>query len=80
MKTGDNSNGQLLSFIERTERLNAEIKELSDDKKDLMKEASSAGFDPKAIRVIIKRRAMDASKLAEHEAIVETYMASLGMI
>lgn len=76
---GGNSKGQLLSFIERTERLNEEINALSEDKKDIMKEAGGAGFDVKALRHIIKLRAEDPNKRAEREAILDTYMLALGM-
>lgn len=50
------------------------------DVKDIMAEAKSAGFDPKSLKAIIRRRAADADKLAQEEAIVESYMLALGMI
>lgn len=34
----------------------------------------------KALKAVLKRRAADQQKLAEHEAILETYMLALGML
>lgn len=77
---GGNAKAQLLSFIERVERLEEEKKALADDIKGVFAEAKSTGFDVKALRAVLKRRAADAEKLAEHEAILETYMHALGML
>lgn len=80
MEAGHNSQAQLKSIVERIERLMEERATISDDVKGIYKEAEGNGYDTKALRTIIRRRAADAAKLAEQEAIVETYMASLGMI
>lgn len=77
---GDNAKAQLLSFIERVERLEEEKKTISDDIKDVFAEAKGQGFDLKALKAIIKRRKADAEELAEHESLVETYMHALGML
>ncbi len=77
---GGNAKAQLLAFIERIEHLEEEKKSLSDDIKDVFAEAKGQGFDVKALKAIVKRRKADADKLAEHEAIVETYMNALGML
>ena len=82
---GDNSvhsfaTGQLKSFIERVERLEEEKKTTSDDIRDVYAEAKGNGYDVKALRAIVKLRKQDAAERAEHEAILETYMAALGMI
>lgn len=77
---GGNAKAQLLSFIERVERLEEEKKALADDIKDVFAEAKGSGFDVKALKAVLKRRAADAEKLAEHEAILETYMLALGML
>jgi uncharacterized protein (UPF0335 family) len=70
-------NGQLRAIVERIEKLDNEIKGLRDDQKDIYAEAKSGGYDVKALRAAIKRRSVDAQKLAEHEAQVELYMAAL---
>ena len=80
MNEGHNSNAQLKSITERINRLEDEKKQTADDIRDVYAEAKSNGLDPKALRVIIRRQRADAKKLAEHEAVVELYMTSLGMI
>ncbi|BBF92652.1 DUF2312 domain-containing protein [Blastochloris tepida] len=81
---GDNSGAfardQLKAVVERIERLEEEKKALSDDIKDIYAEAKGNGFDVKALREIIRLRKQDRDKRQEHEAIVETYMAALGML
>lgn len=77
---GSNSNAQLKSIVERIERLETEKAETANDIREVYAEAKSNGFDAKALREIIRRRKKDAAEMAEHEAIVETYMAALGMI
>ncbi len=71
---------RLLSIIQRIERLEEQKKELSEDVKDIYREAKSAGFDAPTIRLIIKHRAEDAAKRAEREALLETYLAALGQL
>jgi uncharacterized protein (UPF0335 family) len=70
---------QLKSFIERIERLTEEKKCLAGDIKDVYAEAKSNGYDVPTIRKIIKIRAQDADERKEAEAILETYMAAIGM-
>ncbi|MFA5898850.1 MAG: DUF2312 domain-containing protein [Hyphomicrobium sp.] len=70
---------QLRAFIERVERMNEEKKAVSDDIREIFAEAKGNGFDPKIMRIIIRRRAMDAHARAEQDALVETYSHSLGM-
>jgi uncharacterized protein (UPF0335 family) len=76
---GGNSKEQLKSVVERVERLAEEIKGLQSDQKDIFTEAKSSGFDTKALRQIIRIRAEDPNKRAEREAILDTYMITLGM-
>ena len=76
---GHNSREQLKSIVERVERLNEEKAGLQSDIKDLFTEARGNGFDVKALRHIIRIRAEDPNKRAEREAILETYMTTLGM-
>lgn len=71
---------RLLSIIERIERLEEERKALGEDVKDIFKEAKSAGYDVPTIRLLIKRRAEDAAKREEREALLETYLAALGQL
>lgn len=69
---------QLRSFVERVERLDEEIKCIQDDKRDVYAEAKASGFDVRALKVVIRRRAMDSNELFEHDSLVETYESALG--
>ncbi len=71
---------ELRLLIERAERLEEEKKGIADDIKDVMSEAKSRGFDTKAIRKIMQIRKKKKEEFQEEEAILETYMAALGMI
>jgi uncharacterized protein (UPF0335 family) len=77
---GDNSGAELRSIVERVERLEEEIKDLNGDKRDLFAEAKSRGYDVKAIKRVIQLRRVEPTERTEFEAIVETYMAALGML
>jgi uncharacterized protein (UPF0335 family) len=72
--------GQLRSFIERIERLSEEKDTIRDDIKDVYAEAKGAGFDTKAMRVIIRKRKKDAAERQEEDAIIDLYQAALGMV
>lgn len=74
----DNTTGeQLRAFIERVERIESEIKDLQDDRKEIYKEAKAFGFDVKVVKAVIQRRKKDRDELAEFEAILETYLSAL---
>lgn len=70
---------ELRQFIERIERLEEEKQTIADDIKDVMGEAKSRGYDTKAIRTILRLRKKDKDERLEEEAILQTYMAALGM-
>lgn len=70
---------ELRQFIERIERLEEEKQTIADDIKDVMGEAKGRGYDTKAIRTILRLRKKDKDERMEEEAILQTYMAALGM-
>lgn len=70
---------QLRLLIERIERLEEEKKGISDDVKDVYLEAKATGYDPKIMREIIRLRKMQPHDRQEMEAILQTYLAALGM-
>jgi uncharacterized protein (UPF0335 family) len=80
METGHNSNAQLKSVVERIERINEDIKGLTDDRSDIFSEAKGNGFDTKALRKIIALRKLSSEDRAAQDQILETYMNALGMI
>lgn len=78
--SGEVNGGQLLSFVERIERLNEEKKALGEDLKEIYAEAKAHGFDTKIMRKVVALRAMDADKRVEQEALVALYMDALGQL
>jgi len=77
---GGVSKGQLRSFIERIERLEEEKAALSADVREVYAEAKSNGYEPKIMRQVIRIRKMDGNERAEQEALLDTYLAALGMV
>ncbi len=75
----DTTSERLKSFIERIERLLDEKKGISDDIKEVFSEAKGHGFEPAIMKQVIKIRAMPASERQEYEAVLETYLAALGI-
>lgn len=74
------TNNQLKDIVERIERLEADKAEVASDIKDVFAEAKSQGFDLPALKMVLKERKQDRQKLAEKEAIADTYRIALGMI
>lgn len=70
---------RLRLLIERIERLEEEKKGIGDDIKDVYLEGKATGYDPKMMRQIIRLRKMDPNDRREMEAILQVYMAALGM-
>ncbi len=79
MSDGNVAADQLRLLIERIERLEEEKKGIGDDVKDVFLEAKATGFDPKIMRQIIRLRKMQPHDRQEMEAILQTYLAALGM-
>lgn len=79
MSEGNVAGDQLRLFIERIERLEEEKKGVGDDVKDVYLEAKATGYDTKIIRQIIRLRKMQPHDRHEMEAILQTYLAALGM-
>jgi uncharacterized protein (UPF0335 family) len=71
---------RLMSIITRIEALNEEKKALSSDISDIFAEAKGAGFDAKAIRAVIKERAMDEADREEQRAIRDLYLQAAGIL
>ncbi len=70
---------ELKAFIERIERLEEEKAALAGDLRDVYSEAKSNGFDTKIMRKIISLRRKDHAERQEEEALMELYLAALGM-
>ena len=70
---------RLRLLIERVERLNEEIKGIQEDRKDVFGEMKAVGFDVKAVKEVIRLRKMKPDDRAEMQAVLDTYMAALGL-
>ena len=71
--------GQLKSLIERIERLEEEKGALAADIREVYSEAKTNGFDTKIIRQVIRLRRLDNTERQEQEAVLDLYLAALGM-
>lgn len=78
-EVGGINTDRLRSLIERIEKLEAEKKDIQSDIRDIYAESKSAGFDNKAIRAIIKLRAMNTSDRDYQEAVLDTYRRALNL-
>lgn len=71
---------ELKSYVERIERLEEEKATIAEDIKEVYGEVKARGFDTTALRRVIAIRKQDQDKRMEHEAVVDTYLAALGML
>lgn len=69
---------QLRLHVEAIENLNAEKKGISDDIKDRYALLKGEGFDPKVVKQLISRRAMERALVEEQDAILATYESAIG--
>jgi uncharacterized protein (UPF0335 family) len=72
--------GQLRSIVERIERLEEEKAALAADIKEVYAEAKGNGSDIKILRKVIRLRKVDRVEREEEEALLDVYMAALGML
>ena len=70
---------QLKACVERIERMEEEKKAIADDIREIYAEAKGNGFDIKVLRQVVKIRKQDHSERMEQEAILDLYLAALGM-
>ncbi len=71
---------QLRSVVERIERLEEEKAAVASDIKEVYAEAKANGFDTKTLRKLIVERRKDRAQREEEQALLEIYMAALGML
>lgn len=72
-------NSQLITIIERIEKLNEDTANIAADIKEIFTEAKSAGFDPKYIRQMIRLRKLDPDEIDEQDELVKMYRSALGI-
>jgi len=71
---------ELLSQIERVERLKEEQKGIGEDISDILKEMKARGYDMLAVREMLRLRKMDSDKRRDFQNAVEVYAAQLNLI
>lgn len=79
-KALENSGAQLLAHVEAVERLDDVAANLKEQRKERLAAAKAEGFDPKAIKQVIRRRAeTPEAQKARHElaAVTDLYLVAL---
>ena len=71
------SGDQLRTIVERIEKIEEEIKELNEGKREIFQEAKGNGFDDKVIRQIVRLRKQDQKEREEHESLLEVYLRAM---
>lgn len=72
-------NAQLLSIVQRVEKLNEDKSAIEADLKEVMAEAKSAGYDPKYIKKMIDLRKLDPDEIYEMDELTKMYRDALGI-
>jgi uncharacterized protein (UPF0335 family) len=83
--SGDEGSGQiggiaaeaLRQLVSRIEKLSEEKQTIQDDIKDVFAQAKGQGFDPKIIRLVLRRRKMEAQEREEQEQQLDLYWAAI---
>jgi len=74
---GHNAAKDVVSIIERIERLEDEKKQIASDISDVYKESKGRGYDVTALKEIIEIRREDPSKREAREGMVDFYMRAI---
>lgn len=70
---------QLLSFVQRIEKLNEDKAAIEADLKEVLDEAKSVGFDKKYVKEIVKLRKLDSDELDEQDELMKMYREAAGL-
>jgi uncharacterized protein (UPF0335 family) len=68
---------RIRSIIERVEKVEEEIKDLMEAKKEIFLEAKSEGLDVKVLKEILKLRKLDQDERDEHETLLDVYLRAM---
>lgn len=69
----------LLSIVERIERLNEDLENVTADIKEVYKEAKDSGFDTKYIKKCIALRKKNREQIDEEDELMKMYRDALGL-
>lgn len=73
----DIAGDQLRTIVERIERVDEEIKELNEAKRELYAEAKGNGYDVKVLREVIRIRKKDKQERDEQETLLDLYLHAI---
>lgn len=73
------TDSRLRLLIERVETINAEIKATQEDRKEVFAEMKAVGYDVKAVKEVIRLRAMKPEDRREMQMVLDTYCAAMGL-
>jgi len=76
-RPGELVDDQLRAIVERIERIEEEIEELNEGKREIFFEAKGNGFDVKIIRQVIKIRKQNQEERDEQETLLEAYLQAI---
>lgn len=68
---------EIRQFVQRIERIEAEIQDANEAKKETYAEAKSRGYDTAILRKVVARRKMDRDAVAEADALLEMYEGAM---
>jgi uncharacterized protein (UPF0335 family) len=68
---------QLRAIVERIERIDEEIRELSEGKKEIYLEAKGNGFDVKILREVVRVRKQDQKERDEQDSLLDLYIHAI---
>lgn len=64
---------RLVSFVERIERINEELKALNADKTEIFAEAKGDGYDTKALKRVVIQRTKEPAIRDEEDQMFDAY-------
>ena len=68
---------RILSFIERVEHIDEELKALTERKKEVFFEAKGDGFDVKVLKAILRMRKQDEDERDEQDSLLDLYLRAM---
>jgi uncharacterized protein (UPF0335 family) len=68
---------RILSFIERIEHIDEELKALNEGKKEVFFEAKGEGFDVKVLKEILRLRKQDQDERDEQDSLLDLYLRAI---
>lgn len=71
---------QLQAIVGEIERVNEEIKELQEQRKEMFSHAKDSGFSVATIKDVLKLRKMEPEERETRLSLIDQYMAALGML